>query len=312
MVAVRPPAPSPHPFRRRRGLLRIREQAIALLLLACGVVSILTTVGILVSLISESEGFFRQVPLGRFLTEREWTPLFAEKKFGIAPLAAGTLLTTLIAMGVAGPLGLLAATYLAEYAPDRARRVLKPTLEVLAGIPTVVYGYFALTFVSPLLRAWLFPQMGVFNALSAGLVMGVMILPMVASLSEDAMLAVPRSLREAAYALGARRHQVVLRVVIPAAFSGITAAVLLAIARALGETMIVAIAAGGQPRLTFNPLEAVQTMTAYMVQVSLGDVPHGSLEYQTLFAVGTALFVLTFFFNALGIWVVRRWREEYR
>lgn len=298
--------------RRRRGLRTAQERAIGLLLLACGVVSVLTTAGILYALLSESVQFFRQVSFIRFLTETQWTPLFVEKHFGIWPLAAGTLLTTLIAMAVAVPLGLLAATYLSEYAPERARRVIKPTLEVLAGIPTVVYGYFALTFVSPLLRAWLFPQMGVLNALSAGLVMGIMILPMVSSLSEDAMLAVPRALREAGYALGARRHQVALRVIIPAALSGIVAAVLLAIARALGETMIVAIAAGGQPRLTFNPLEGVQTMTAYMVQVGLGDVPYGTLEYRTLFAVGTALFAITFLFNALGIWVVSRWRQEYR
>ncbi|GBD11844.1 Phosphate transport system permease protein PstC 1 [bacterium HR23] len=283
-----------------------------LLLLACGLVSLLTTAGILYALLSESVLFFREVSILRFLTEREWTPLFVEKHFGVLPLASGTLLTTLIAMGVAVPLGLLSAIYLSEYAPERARRILKPVLEVLAGIPTVVYGYFALTFVSPLLREWLFPQMGVLNALSAGLVMGVMILPMVSSLSEDAMLAVPRALREGAYALGARRHQVALRVVLPAALSGIVSAVLLAVARALGETMIVAIAAGGQPRLTFNPLEGVQTMTAYMVQVGLGDMPHGSLEYRTLFAVGTALFALTLLFNSLGIWVVSRWRQEYR
>lgn len=298
--------------RRRRGIRQAQERAIGLLLLACGLVSIFTTAGILYALLSESVQFFRQVSIVRFLTETQWTPLFVEKHFGILPLAAGTLLTTLIAMAVAVPLGLLAATYLSEYAPERARRIIKPTLEVLAGIPTVVYGYFALTFVSPLLRAWFFPQMGVLNALSAGLVMGIMILPMVSSLSEDAMLAVPRALREAGYALGARRHQVALRVVIPAALSGIVAAVLLAIARALGETMVVAIAAGGQPRLTFNPLEGVQTMTAYMVQVGLGDVPYGTLEYRTLFAVGTALFALTFLFNALGIWVVSRWRQEYR
>ncbi|MCS7207775.1 MAG: phosphate ABC transporter permease subunit PstC [Dehalococcoidia bacterium] len=309
---VRPTLSTWRMSRRRRGIRRVIDQGFGLSLLACGIATILVTAGILYALLADAIQFFREVSIIRFLTEREWTPLFESQHFGILPLAAGTLLTTLLAMGVAVPLGLLIATYLAEYAPDRVRRVLKPTLEVLAGIPTVVYGYFALTFVSPLLRAWFFPDMPILNALSAGLVMGIMILPMVSSLSEDAMLAVPRALREAGYALGARRHQVALRVVIPAALSGIVAAVLLAIARALGETMIVAIAAGGQPNLTFNPLEGVQTMTAYMVQVGLGDVPYGSLEYRTLFAVGTALFAMTFVFNALGIWVVSRWRQDYR
>ena len=226
------------------------------------------------------------------------------------PLVGGTLLISVIAAAVAIPVGLATAIFLAEYAPDKVRRVIKPALEVLAGIPTVVYGYFALTFVTPILQV-IFPDMLVFNALSAGLVMGIMIIPMVSSLSEDAMVSVPRSLRQGAYALGATRLEVSLRVVVPAALSGIVAAFILAMSRAIGETMLVTIAAGATPRLSLNPLESVQTMTAYIVQLSLGEAVHGSLEFNTIFAVGLLLFVMTLGMNLLGHWVVRRWREQY-
>lgn len=272
--------------------------------------SILTTLGIVGVLIFETIGFFREVSLLDFLTDTQWTPLFAEKHFGILVLVSATLLVTLIALTVALPVGLLAAIYLGEYASERARRVLKPALEVLAGIPTVVYGYFALLFVTPLLKGFI-PSIAGFNALSAGLVMGVMIIPTVASLSEDALYAVPRSLREGAYALGATRREVVTGVVVPAALSGIVAAFILAVSRAIGETMIVAIAAGQNPRLTLNPLVPVETMTAYIVQVSLGDTPAGSLEFRTIFAVGMTLFSLTLALNLLSHWFVRRYRERY-
>jgi phosphate transport system permease protein len=226
------------------------------------------------------------------------------------PLVVGTVLVAAGAMVVALPLGLLAAIYLSEYASDRMRRTLKPVLEILAGIPTVVYGYFALTFVTPLLKQ-IFPQTQTFNALSASIVMGIMILPTVASISEDALSAVPRSLREAAFGLGATRFEVATRIVVPAALSGISAAFILAISRAIGETMIVAIAAGQQPKITFNPLESIETMTAYIVQVSLGDTPHQSLAYKTIFAVGMLLFVMTFGLNLVSHWITRRFREVY-
>ena len=287
------------------------ESAIRVALLFCSLVSILTTVGIIYVLLSESLGFFREVSLLTFLTDTHWTPLFEPQHFGILPLVSGTLLVTGLAALVAMPLGIFTAIFLSEYAPDRLRRTIKPVLEVLAGIPTVVYGYFALTFVTPLLQRYLFPDMIVFNALSAGLVMGVMIMPMVSSLGEDAMVAVPRSLREAAYALGATRFEVVTRVVVPAALSGIVAAFILALSRAIGETMLVTIAAGATPRLTLDPRESIQTMTAYIAQVSLGETPRGTLVYQTIFAVGLTLFVMTLAMNALGQWVVARWRERY-
>jgi phosphate transport system permease protein len=295
---------------RSRRVERLREGAIQAALLACGVVSILTTVGIVAVLIVETLAFFREVPIVDFLTDRQWTPLFAEKHFGILPLLNATLLTSALAMVVALPLGLGSAVYLNEYAPGRVRSVLKPLLEVLAGIPTVVYGYFALLFVTPILRA-IVPETQIFNALSASIVMGIMILPMVSSLSEDAMNAVPVSLREASQALGATRFETSMRVVIPAALSGIAASFILAISRAIGETMIVTIAAGQMPRLSWNPLEAMETMTAYIVQVSLGDTPAGTLAYKTIFAVGMALFVITLLLNFLSQWFVRRFREVY-
>jgi phosphate transport system permease protein len=251
------------------------------------------------------------VPLVRFLTETEWTPLFAEKRFGILVLLSATLLTSFGAMLVALPLGLLVAIYLSEYAAPTTRRVVKPALEVLAGIPTVVYGYFALLSITPVLQA-LIPQTAVFNGAAASIAMGIMILPLISSLSEDALAAVPRALREGAYALGATRFEVATQVVLPAALSGIIAAFILAVSRAIGETMIVAIAAGMSPTLTLNPLVPIETMTAYIVQVSLGDTPFGSLEYKTIFAVGTTLFVLTLLLNIASQWVLARFREVYR
>jgi len=288
----------------------LKERAIGAVLALAGAVSILTTVGIVVVLVWESVGFFRHVPILDFLTGTVWTPLFEPQRFGVLPLLAGSVLIALIASLIALPLGLGAAIYLSEYSPRRVRDVLKPVLEILAGIPTVVYGYFALTFVTPLLQTFL-PSLSGFNALSPGLVMGLMILPLVSSLSEDAMRAVPQGLREGSYALGATRMQTALKVVVPAAFSGITAAFILAVSRAIGETMIVAIAAGQNPTFTFDPTVAVETMTTYIVQVSLGDTPAGSLEYRTLFAVGTTLFLMTFAMNLVSYWFVRRFREVY-
>ncbi|MBA2259174.1 MAG: phosphate ABC transporter permease subunit PstC, partial [Acidobacteria bacterium] len=254
--------------------------------------------------------FLQEVPLSEFLFGTEWTPLFYDKHFGVLPLVSGTLLASAIAMLVALPSGLLIAIYLSEYAPGQIRRIVRPVLEVLAGVPTVVYGYFALQFVTPLLQTFV-PGLAGFNALSPGIVMGIMILPLVSSLSEDALRSVPNGLREGAYALGATRMQTSLRVVVPAAFSGISAAVVLAASRAIGETMIVAIAAGQQPRLTLDPRVPVETMTAYIVQVSLGDTPAGTLEYRTIFAVGMLLFVSTFILNLISNWLRERFREEY-
>ena len=271
---------------------------------------ILATFGIIFSLAGETLHFFQQVSILRFFTETEWTPLFSNQKFGVLPLVVGTMLVSSIAMVVALPMGLLSAIYLSEYSPSGFRRIVKPVLEILAGVPTVVYGYFALTFVTPLLQQ-IFPTLSGFNALSPGLVMGLMILPLVSSLSEDAMRAVPQGLREGSYALGATRMQTALKVVVPAAFSGITAAFILAASRAIGETMIVAIAAGQQPRLTGNPFVPIETMTAYIVQVSLGDTPQGTIEYRTIFAVGMLLFVMTFGLNLISTWLRERFREEY-
>lgn len=286
------------------------EWAIRGLLMMCAAVSILTTVGIVAVLLVETVDFFSEVSIVEFFTDTQWTPLFNEKHFGILTLLSGSFLITLGACFVALPFGLMTAIYLSEYAQDRVRRVIKPILEVLAGVPTIVYGYFALTFVTPIIRE-IFPQAGVFNALSASIVVGIMILPMVASLSEDAMVAVPRSLRNGAYALGATRLEVALKVVVPAALSGIIASFVLAISRAVGETMIVTIAAGATPKLTLNPLESVQTMTAYIVQVSSGDIRYGSLEYLTIFAVGMTLFLITLLINIAAQWITRRFREEY-
>jgi phosphate transport system permease protein len=289
----------------------LRERFIGALLVAFASVSILTTLGIVGVLLFESLAFFREVSPVEFLTSRQWTPLFIEKHFGILPLLTGSLLIAAGAALVALPLGLAAAIYLSEYAAPRARAILKPVLEILAGVPTVVYGYFALTFVTPHIIRPLFPTADYYNALSAALVMGIMIIPMVSSLSEDAMSAVPRSLREGAYALGANRYEVATRTVVPAALSGIVASFILAVSRAIGETMIVTIAAGAAPNLTLNPIRGVQTMTAYIAQVSTGESPHGSLEYQTIFAVGLALFTITLLMNMISARVLRRFREVY-
>jgi phosphate transport system permease protein len=273
-------------------------------------VSIFTTVGIVSVLLFEAILFFQEVSIFEFLGSTKWTPLFSSKSFGVWPLITGTMLTSVGAMVVALPLGLLSAIYLAEYAPNRVRRVVKPVLEVLAGIPTVVYGYFALLFVTPILRQ-IYGEISVFNGLSASIVMGIMILPMVSSLSEDAMQSVPRSLREGAFALGATKLEVATRVVVPAALSGIVAAFILATSRAIGETMIVTIAAGQNPNFTFNPFVPIETMTAYIVQVSMGDTPTGTIEFKTIFAVGLSLFVITLGMNLLSQYFVRKYREVY-
>ncbi len=286
------------------------EPAIEWALFSCAALSVATTAGIILVLAVETWEFLRAVPLLDFLFGTEWTPLFATPRFGVLPLVVGTLLVSSIAMLVALPFGLLSAIYLSEYARPGVRRGVKPVLEVLAGVPTVVYGYFALLFVTPLLQR-VIPGLAGFNALGPGIVMGIMILPLVSSLSEDAMQGVPRGLREGSYALGATKMQTSLKVVVPAAFSGITAAFILAVSRAIGETMIVAIAAGQQPRLTGNPLVPIETMTAYIVQVSLGDTPQGTLEYRTIFAVGMLLFLGTFVLNLISAWLRERYREEY-
>lgn len=290
--------------------MRVKEKIIEAILVLCAAVSILTTAGILWVLISESSVFFAKVSVSEFLFDTQWTPLFADKHFGILPLVAGTLLTSFFAILVALPIGLSIAIYLNEYAPKGFRKSIKPILEILAAIPTVVYGFFALMVVTPFLQQ-IFPQMAGFNALSPGIVMGIMIIPMISSLSEDAMYAVPTSLREASYGIGATRFQTSFKVLIPAASSGIIVSVILAISRAVGETMIVAIAAGQQPRLTFNPFVPVETITTYIVQVSLGDVVQGSLEYQTIFAAGMALFILTFILNNLSFFIKRKFQEKY-
>jgi phosphate transport system permease protein len=277
-------------------------------LFVCAAASVLVTAGIIGVLVFETGAFFREVPIGSFLFGTVWTPLFSDAQFGVLPLVGGTILISIIAMIVAVPAGLLSAIYLSEYAHPRVRSIVKPVLEVLAGVPTVVYGYFALLFVTPLLQTAI-PSLASFNALSPGLVMGIMILPLVSSLSEDALHAVPTGLREGAYALGATKMQAALRVVVPAALSGISASFILAMSRAIGETMIVAIAAGQQPRLTANPLVPVETMTAYIVQISMGDTPNGSLGYRTIFAVGMLLFVMTFILNLASDWLRRRFRE---
>ncbi len=289
---------------------RTLEWIIERTLLLCASLSVLTTAGIIAVLAFETAAFLREVPVLDFLFGTQWTPLFASRQFGVLPLVVGTMLVSVISMIVAVPMGLLVAIYLSEYAPEGTRRVVKPLLEILAGVPSVVYGYFALTFVTPLLQQ-LLPTLSGFNALSPGIVMGIMILPLVSSLSEDAMRAVPQGLREGSYALGATRMQTALAVVVPAAFSGITAAFILASSRAIGETMIVAIAAGQQPRLTLNPFVPIETMTAYIVQVSLGDTPQGTIEYRTIFAVGMLLFLMTLALNLASTWLRERFKESY-
>lgn len=306
------PLPASPPAGRllKRASRHIRERIIETILLLAASTAVLTTVGILYVLISESLVFFSHVPLWNFLTDVQWTPLFSEPHYGILPLLSGTLLSSLVALCLAIPLGTIIALYLSEFCSPRVREFAKPLLELLGGIPTIVYGYFALLVVTPLLQRFI-PELAGFNLLSAGLVMGVMIVPYISSIAEDAMRAVPMSLREGAYAMGATRFQSALTVVMPAAFSGIASAYILGISRAVGETMILAVAAGMQPNLTWNPLEPAATITAYIVQVALGDLPHGSIGYQTIFAAGLTLMLFTLVFNIIGHLLRRRFREVY-
>jgi phosphate transport system permease protein len=287
-----------------------KERAIKYLLGACALVSVLTTIGIAAVLIIESIPFFRTVALSEFFGDTRWTPQFANKHFGIWALLSGTVLVTVISAVVALPIGLASAIFISEYASKWVRKTLKPGLELLAGVPTVVYGYFALTFVTPLLQTFI-PGLGVYNALSGGIVVGIMIIPMVASLSEDALQAVPDSLAQAAYALGATKFETVLRVNVPAAFSGIMASFILAISRAIGETMIVTLAAGATPKMTLNPAESIQTMTAFIVQVSKGDTPQGTIVYQSIFAVGLVLFLITLVMNIIANRITLHYQERY-
>jgi len=297
------------------GLTRSRarpgEALIKILLRLCAVVVLLTTVGIVASLLFETVEFFRDVGFGEYFTGTTWAPTFKPARFGVLPLVAATFLITLIGAVVAFPLGLASAIYLSEYASNRVRKIVKPILEILAGIPTVVLGYFALTFITPTLLQKLVPGTEVFNALAAGIAVGIMIIPMIASISEDAMRAVPQSLRQGALAMGATRRTVATKIVVPAALSGIAAAFILALSRAIGETMIVTIAGGLNPTLSADPRQSMETMTAYIVQVSLGDTPAGSTAYKTIFALGTTLFVITLALNTLSYRIVRRFREKY-
>lgn len=295
-----------HPVRRWR---RFKEKLIEAALFLAATSSVMVTAAIIYILVKESLPFFDTVSLKEFFLGTEWTPLFAEPRYGIWPLLTGTLLSTFIALTVAIPMGTVAAAFLSEYMPVRLREIVKPVLELLAAVPTVVYGYFALLFVTPLLQK-IFPDMGGFNVLSAGLVIGIMIVPYVSSLGEDAMRAVPSHLREASFAMGASRFQTTFSVVIPTAFSGLTSAYILGISRALGETMVVAIAAGMQPNLTVNPLEPAATITAFIVQVSLGDLPHGSIGYQSIYVVGLTLLCITLMFNVLGLWLRKKFQEK--
>jgi phosphate transport system permease protein len=290
--------------------VRKKEKVIETILAAAAGITILTTIGIIWVLLSESVGFFSHVSVWDFLTDTQWTPLFADKHFGIMPLFSGTLLTTLIAIALALPVGLTVAVYLSEYAPRSFRNIIKPLLEILAAVPTVVYGYFALSVVTPFLQK-IYPDLAGFNALSAGIVMGIMIIPLISSLSEDALYAVPKSLREASYGMGATRFQTAFKVLVPSASSGIIVSVILAISRAVGETMIVAIAAGQQPRLTFDPTVPIETITTYIVQVSMGDVARGTPEYQTIFAAGLTLFIFTLVLNNISIRIKRRFQQKY-
>lgn len=293
-----------------RKIVKIREKTLEIFFFICAFISVVITFAIIIILFYESFDFFKQVPFKEFFLGTQWTPLFADPKFGILPLVLGTLITTTIALSVALPVGLITAIYLSEYAPYKFRETVKPVLELLAAVPTVVYGYFALLFLTPILQKFI-PDLSTFNALSPGIIMGIMIVPYVSSVSEDALKAVPMQIREGSYALGATKFQTALRVLIPSAFSGIAAAFIIGISRAIGETMVVAIAAGMMPNFTFNPLEPVQTITSYIVQVSLGDVPHGTLEYRTIFAAGIVLFFMTLFFNIIGYFLRSRIREKY-
>jgi phosphate transport system permease protein len=290
---------------------KIRERIIEFILFLAAFSAVATTVAIAAILVIESIPFFLHVPLSDFLTDTQWTPLFADAHYGILPLISGTLVTTAVALLVAIPLGTIIAIYLSEFAPHRVREAVKPFLELLGAVPTVVFGYFALTLVTPFLQATILPNLPGFNMLSAGLVMGVMIIPYVSSVSEDAMRAVPMQMREGSYAMGATRFQTATRVVVPSAFSGISAAYILGISRAVGETMVVTVAAGQQPNLTANPMEPAATITAYIVQVALGDLPHGSIGYQTIFAAGLTLMLITLVFNLIGFYLSRHFREVY-
>lgn len=293
----------------RSGLVMI-EKLMPKLFLLCAIVSVLTTFGIIFTLVFETFEFFKEVSFIEFITDSEWYPLISNPSYGIRPLLLGTLTVAAIAMCIAIPIGLSAAIYLSEYASDRNRRIIKPILEVLAGIPTIVYGFFALTFVTPLLKIFI-PSLSIFNALSPGIVMGIMIIPMVASLSEDAMSSVPRSVREGAFALGATKFEVAIKVVIPAALSGIIASFVLAISRAIGETMIVSVAGGSNPTSSIDITSAIQTMTAYIVQVALGDAGYGTTVYYSIYAVGMTLFVFTLMMNLIAGYISKRFREEY-
>lgn len=295
---------------RKKASRHMKERVIESLLFLAAAMSVLTTVGIIYILVKESYVFFQTVPLSDFLFDTQWTPLFDDAHYGIMVLLSGTITSSVVALLVALPLGTIIAIYLSEFAGFKTREIAKPFLELLGGVPTIVYGYFALTFVAPLLQK-IYPDLPGFSLLSAGLVMGIMIIPYVSSLSEDAMRAVPMSLREGSYAMGATRLQTALRVVMPAATSGIASAYILGISRAVGETMILAVAAGMQPNLTFNPLESGATITSYIVQVALGDLPHGSIGYQTIFAAGLTLLFITLAFNLLGFWLRKKYREVY-
>ena len=297
-------------FARLKTRRKRRERAIELVLMLAACVSVFTTAGIVYILVKESVVFFSHVPLWDFLTDTQWTPLFSDAHFGIIVLLSGTVSSSMVALLIAIPLGTIIAIYLSEFAGHKTREVMKPVLELLSGVPTIIYGYFALLFVTPLLQK-IYPELPGFNMLTAGIVMGIMIIPYVSSLSEDAMRAVPMSLREGSYAMGATRFQTAVKVVVPAALSGIAAAYILGISRAVGETMILAVAAGMQPNLTLNPLEPAATITSYIVQVALGDLPHGSIGYQTIFAAGLMLMLLTLVFNLLGYWLRRSYREAY-
>jgi phosphate transport system permease protein len=293
-----------------RSLQRARERVIEILLLLAALSSVAITVGIVGVLVFESLQFFKHVSIVEFLTDTQWTVLFADPHYGILPLVSGTLVTSVVALLVSLPLGTIIAIYLSEYANPKTREILKPILELLSAVPTVVFGYFALLFLTPLLQRWL-PSLPGFNMLSAGIVIGIMIIPYVSSLSEDAIRAVPVHIREGSYALGATRLQTALRVLFPAAFSGIASAYVLGFSRAVGETMIVAVAAGTQPNLTLNPMEGAATITAYIVQVSLGDLPHGSIAYQSIFAAGLTLMLMTLIFNIGGYLLRKKFREIY-
>lgn len=310
MTADPPVDVAPGVWKPKRGRAKIIQLIVKIIFGLFAGISILTTLGILGTLVVEAIEFLKEVPLSQFLTDTRWTPLFASKQFGIFVLVSATIMIAIISVLVALPLGLLCAICLSEYASPSLRRILKPILEILAGVPTVVYGYFALLTVTPFLQNFLPPLQG-FNALSAGLVLGVMITPMVASLSEDALYSVPRSLKDGAYALGATKRETVTSVILPAALSGIVASLILAVSRAVGETMIVTLAAGANPTLGFNPFVPVMTMTAYIVQVTAGDAPHGTTAYKTIFAVGMTLFLLTLALNIFSFWFVRRFREKY-